>query len=96
MERLGTYDRHRADSTLRAMLHALRDRIAPAVRFISARNCRCWLVVSITRAGTWAARPPRSRHEAAFVAQVSRELPRADEAEIKDGICAVFGARQEA
>jgi uncharacterized protein (DUF2267 family) len=48
-------------------------------------------VVSITRAGTWAARPPRSRHEAAFVAHVSRELPRADEAEIKDGICAVFG-----
>jgi uncharacterized protein (DUF2267 family) len=30
MERLGTYDRHRADSTLRAMLHALRDRIGPA------------------------------------------------------------------
>jgi uncharacterized protein (DUF2267 family) len=30
MERLGTYDRHRAYSTLRAVLHALRDRIGPA------------------------------------------------------------------
>ena len=30
MERIGTYDRHRAYSTLRAVLHALRDRIGPA------------------------------------------------------------------
>jgi hypothetical protein len=30
MERLGTYDRHHAYSILRAVLHALRDRIGPA------------------------------------------------------------------
>ena len=29
MERLGTYDRHHAYSTLRAVLHGLRDRIGP-------------------------------------------------------------------
>ena len=30
MERIGTDDRHRAYSTLRAVLHALRDRLGPA------------------------------------------------------------------
>ncbi|MGC1347291.1 MAG: DUF2267 domain-containing protein, partial [Methyloceanibacter sp.] len=29
MERIGTYDRHSAYSTLRAVLHAVRDRIGP-------------------------------------------------------------------
>ena len=29
MERIGTYDRHRAYSTLRAVLHAVRNRIGP-------------------------------------------------------------------
>ena len=29
MERIGTYDRHSAYSTLRAVLHAVRDRIVP-------------------------------------------------------------------
>lgn len=36
-------------------------------------------------------KPTKERHEAAFIAHVGRELPRANEAEVEDGICAVLG-----
>ncbi|MGC2408832.1 MAG: DUF2267 domain-containing protein [Methyloceanibacter sp.] len=91
MERLGTYDRHRAYSTLRAVLHVLRDRIGPA-NAIHLGAQLPMLVRGLYYEG-WhmGGTPTKERHEAEFIAHVSRELPRADEAEIEDGIRAVFG-----
>jgi uncharacterized protein (DUF2267 family) len=91
MERLGTYDRHHAYSTLRAVLHALRDRIGPEnAAHLSAQLPM--LVRGIFYEG-WdpTGKPTKERHEVEFIAHVGRELPRADEGEVEDGICAVFG-----
>jgi uncharacterized protein (DUF2267 family) len=35
-------------------------------------------------------KPTKERHEAAFLAHIARELPRADEAEMEQGVYAVF------
>ena len=89
MERLGTYDRHHAYSTLRAVLHALPDRIGPenAAERPAADAGPRHLLEGWDPTG----KPTKERHEAAFIAHVGRELPRANDAEVEDAICAVFG-----
>jgi uncharacterized protein (DUF2267 family) len=90
MERLGTYDRHRAYSTLRAVLHALRDRIGPA-NAVHLGAQLPMLIRGLYYEGWHMGGTTKERHEAEFIAHVSRELPPADAAEIEDRICAVFG-----
>jgi uncharacterized protein (DUF2267 family) len=89
-ERLNTYDRHHAYSTLRAVLHVLRDRIGPD----SAAHLGAQLPMLIRGLyyDGWhpSGKPTKERHEAAFLARVHQELPRATEEEVKTGIYAVF------
>jgi len=78
MERLGTYDRHHAYSTLRAVLHALRDRIGPEnAAHLSAQLPM--LVRGIFYEG-WdpTGKPTKERHEVEFIAHVAR-LRRSDQ-----------------
>lgn len=89
MERLGTYDRHHAYSILRAVLHALRDRIGPA-NAVHLGAQLPMLIRGLYYEGWHMGTPTKERHEAEFVAHVVRELRRADEAEVKEGIRAVF------
>jgi uncharacterized protein (DUF2267 family) len=90
MERLGTYDRHHAYSTLRAVLHVLRDRIGPD----NAAHLGAQLPMLIRGLyyEGWhpSGKPTKERHEAQFLARVHELLPSADEAEAKAGIHAVF------
>jgi hypothetical protein len=53
-EQLHFEDRQHAYIALRAVLHALRDRLPPEVAVLSFL---CWCAASITRAGIW----PESR-----------------------------------
>ena len=80
-ERLNTYDRHHAYSTLRAVLHVLRDRIGPD----SAAHLGAQLPMLIRGLyyDGWhpSGKPTKERHEAAFLAT---------EEEVKTGIYAVF------
>jgi uncharacterized protein (DUF2267 family) len=89
-ERLNTYDRHHAYSTLRAVLHVLRDRIGPD----SAAHLGAQLPMLIRGLyyEGWhpSGKPTKERHEATFLAHVHQELPRATEEEVKTGIHAVF------
>ena len=89
-ERLNTYDRHHAYSTLRAVLHVLRDRIGPD----SAAHLGAQLPMLIRGLyyDGWhpSGKPTKERHKAAFLARVHQELPRATEEEVKTGIYAVF------
>jgi uncharacterized protein (DUF2267 family) len=90
MERLSTHDRHHAYSTLRAVLHALRDRIGPA-NAVHLGAQLPMLIRGVYYEGWRMDGTTKERHEAEFIAHVIRELRRADEAEIEDGIRAVFG-----
>ena len=90
MERLETEDRHRAYSSLRAVLHALRDRIGPE----SAAHLGAQLPMLIRGLyyEGWdpTNKPTRERHEDAFLAHIERELPRAEEGEAEQGALAVL------
>ena len=90
MERLGTYNRHHAYSTLRAVLHVLRDRIGPD----NAAHLGAQLPMLIRGLyyEGWhpSGKPTKERHEGQFLARVHELLPSADEAEAKAGIHAVF------
>ena len=90
MERLGTYDRHRAYSTLRAVLHVLRDRIGPD----NAAHLGAQLPMLIRGLyyEGWhpSGKPTKERHDAQFLARLRELLPSADEAELKAGVHAVF------
>jgi uncharacterized protein (DUF2267 family) len=90
MERLDTTDRHHAYSNLRAVLHALRDRIgAESAAHLGAQLPM--LLRGLFYEG-WdpTGKPTKERHEAAFLAHIARELPRAQAGEVKQGTHAVL------
>ena len=90
MERLDTTDRHHAYSTLRAVLHALRDRIgAESAAHLGAQLPM--LLRGLFYEG-WdpTGKPTKERHEAAFLARIAKELPRAQGDEVERGACAVL------
>ncbi len=90
MERLDTTDRHHAYSTLRAVLHALRDRIgAESAAHLGAQLPM--LLRGLFYEG-WdpTGKPTKERHEAAFLDRVAKELPRAQEGEVEQGTYAVL------
>ena len=91
MERLNTYDRHRAYSTLRAVLHALRDRIGPENAAHLGAQLPMLLRGLFYEGWDPSQKPTKERHEAAFLAHIARELPRATEpGEVEDGAYAVL------
>ena len=90
MDRLETEDRHHAYSTLRAVLHALRDRIgAESAAHLGAQLPM--LLRGLYYEG-WdpTDKPTKERHEDAFLAHVARELSRAEEGEVEQGTLAVL------
>jgi uncharacterized protein (DUF2267 family) len=90
MDRLDTTDRHHAYSSLRAVLHALRDRIgAESAAHLGAQLPM--LLRGLYYEG-WdpTDKPTKERHEAAFLAHIARELPRAEEGEVERGVLAVL------
>jgi uncharacterized protein (DUF2267 family) len=90
MERLNTQDRHHAYSTLRAVLHALRDRIGPENAAHLGAQLPMLLRGLFYEGWDPTGKPTKERHEAAFLAQIAKELPRADEGEVEQGTYAVF------
>jgi uncharacterized protein (DUF2267 family) len=90
MERIGTYDRHSAYSALRAVLHAVRDRIGPE----NAAHLGAQLPMLIRGLyyEGWdpTGKPTKERHEAQFLAHIAKELPRAEPGEVERGTCAVL------
>jgi uncharacterized protein (DUF2267 family) len=90
MDRLDTADRHHAYSTLRAVLHALRDRIgAESAAHLGAQLPM--LLRGLYYEG-WdpTGKPSKERHEDAFLGHIARELPRAAEGEVEEGTLAVL------
>ncbi len=75
MERLGTYNRHHAYSTLRAVLHVLRDRIGPD----NAAHLGAQLPMLIRGLyyEGWhpSGKPTKERHEGQFLARVHEDAP---------------------
>jgi uncharacterized protein (DUF2267 family) len=90
MERLNTHDRHRAYSILRAVLHALRDRIGPENAAHLGAQLPMLLRGLFYEGWDPAAQPTKERHEAAFLAHIARELPRAEADEVERGVYAVL------
>jgi uncharacterized protein (DUF2267 family) len=90
MDRLDTEDRHRAYSHLRAVLHALRDRIGPE----SAAHLGAQLPMLLRGLfyESWdpTHKPTKERHEEEFLARIGRELPRAEAGEAEQGALAVL------
>jgi uncharacterized protein (DUF2267 family) len=90
MERLDTEDRHHNYSTLRAVLHALRDRIgAESAAHLGAQLPM--LLRGLYYEG-WdpTGKPTKERHDATFLAHIARELPRATAEEVEQGTLAVL------
>ena len=90
MERLNTTDRHHAYSTLRAVLHTLRDRIEPENAAHLGAQLPMLLRGLFYESWDPTNKPSKERHEAQFLSHVARELPRAQEAEVEQGVAAVF------
>ena len=90
MERLNTYDRHHGYSTLRAVLHALRDRIGPENAAHLGAQLPMLLRGLFYEGWDPTGKPTKERHENAFLAHIARELPRATNSEIEAGACAVL------
>ena len=90
MERLDTNDRHHAYSTLRAVLHALRDRIGPENAAHLGAQLPMLLRGLFYEGWDPTGKPTKERHQAAFLAHIARELPRADEDEVEQGVYAAF------
>ncbi len=90
MERLNTNDRHHAYSTLRAVLHALRDRIGPEVAAHLGAQLPMLLRGLFYEGWDPTGKPSKERHKADFVAHIAKELPRADQREVEQGIYAVL------
>jgi uncharacterized protein (DUF2267 family) len=91
MERLNTYDRHHAYSTLRAVLHALRDRIGPENAAHLGAHLPMLLRGLFYEGWDPTGKPTKERHDSAFLAHIARELPRAVElGEVEEGACAVL------
>jgi uncharacterized protein (DUF2267 family) len=89
-ERLNTNDRHHAYSTLRAVLHALRDRIGPENAAHLGAQLPMLLRGLFYEGWDPTGKPTKERHETAFLAHIARELPRADEDEVEQGVYAAF------
>lgn len=90
MERLDSEDRHHAYSSLRAVLHALRDRIgAESAAHLGAQLPM--LLRGLYYEG-WdpTDKPTKERHAEEFLAHVAQELPRAEEGEVEQGVLAVL------
>ena len=90
MERLNTLDRHHAYSTLRAVLHALRDRIGPENAGHLGAQLPMLLRGLFYEGWDPTGKPTKERHEAAFLAHIAKELPRAGEGEVEQGAFAVL------
>ncbi len=90
MERLETSDRHHAYSTLRAVLHALRDRIGAEVAAHLGAQLPMLLRGLYYEGWDPTGKPTKERHEEAFLARIARELPRAQEEEVERGTSAVL------
>jgi len=90
MERLNTNDRHHAYSTLRAVLHALRDRIGQENAAHLGAQLPMLLRGLFYEGWDPTGKPTKERHETAFLAHIARELPRADEDEVEQGVYAAF------
>jgi uncharacterized protein (DUF2267 family) len=90
MERLNTQDRHHAYSTLRAVLHALRDRIGQESAAHLAAQLPMLLRGLFYEGWDPTGKPSKERHQADFLAHIARELPRAESAEIEQGAVAVL------
>jgi len=90
MERLNTNDRHHAYSTLRAVLHALRDRIGPEVAAHLGAQLPMLLRGLFYEGWDPTGKPSKERHKADFVAHIAKELPRADQREVEQGIYAAL------
>ena len=91
MERLNTYDRHHAYSTMRAVLHALRDRIGPQNAAHLGAQLPMLLRGLFYEGWDPTGKPTKERHESAFLAHIARELPRAPgPGEIEQGALAVL------
>jgi uncharacterized protein (DUF2267 family) len=91
MERLNSYDRHHAYSTMRAVLHALRDRIGPENAAHLGAQLPMLLRGLFFEGWDPTGKPTKERHENAFLAHIARELPRAaGPGEIEQGAVAVL------
>jgi uncharacterized protein (DUF2267 family) len=90
MERLNTYDRRHAYSTMRAVLHALRDRIGPENAAHLGAQLPMLLRGLFYEGWDPTGKPTKERHESAFLAHIARELPRATGGEIEQGALAVL------
>jgi uncharacterized protein (DUF2267 family) len=90
MERLDTADRHHAYSTLRAVLHALRDRIGPESAAHLGAQLPMLLRGLFYEGWDPTGKPTKERNEAAFLAHIARELPRATEEDIEKGVYAAL------
>lgn len=90
MERLSTEDRHHAYSSLRAVLHALRDRIGPESAAHLGAQLPMLLRGLYYEGWDPTDKPTKERHEEAFLAHIARELPRAEEGEVEQAPLAVL------
>jgi uncharacterized protein (DUF2267 family) len=90
MEEMGWEDRHRAYSVLRAVLHALRDRLIVD----EAVNLGAQLPMLIRgfyyEGWRPEGRPFKYRHKEEFFAQVAKTLPGMEQAELERAVRAVF------
>jgi len=85
MDRLDTTDRHHAYSSLRAVLHALRDRIGAESGAHLGAQLPMLLRGLYYEGWDPTDKPTKERHEEAFLAHIARELPRAEEGEVEQG-----------
>jgi uncharacterized protein (DUF2267 family) len=90
MERIGTYERHRAYSTLRAVLHALRDRIGPANASHLGAQLPMLLRGLYYEGWRMTVAASKERREIEFLEHVTQELRQADLLEVERGVRAVF------
>ncbi len=90
MDRLDTTDRHRAYACLRAVLHALRDRIGPESAAHLAAKLPMLLRGLYYEGWDPTNKPTKERHQEAFLAHIGRELPRAMEDEVEQGALALL------
>ena len=89
-ERLGTSDRQRAFAVLRAVLHALRDRIGQAHAI--HLGAQLPLIIRGLYFEGWSLGGTTAEwHAVEFRARVRRELGAGEDLEIEDTVCAVFG-----
>ena len=90
MDRLDTADRHRAYASVRAVLHALRDRIGPESAAHLGAQLPMLLRGLYYEGWDPTNKPTKERHEEAFLARIAQELPRATESEVEQGALAVL------